>query len=130
MNELFNKDIDLNDTGYGYWDICVEDKEFVTLNGLKSLENGIIIAILTRFNELKQLPSYDNFGCKVHDLIKARKTRLNEFKIKTYIKESVEAMNRIKKVDDVTLTPTRLGYKAKIYCTSINGNKVSVEVNL
>lgn len=130
MNELLNKDIDINDTGHGYWDISFHEKNMKTLTGLKCLENGIIIAILTRYNELKKLPSYENFGCKAHQLIKARKTNMNEFKLRTYIKESVEAMNRVASVDDLIITSKNEGYNVKIYCTSINGNRVNAEVNL
>ena len=130
MNELLNKDIDINDTGHGYWDISFHEKNMNILTGLKCLENGIIIAILTRYNELKKLPSYENFGCKAHQLIKARKTNMNEFKLRTYIKESVEAMNRVASVDDLIITSKTEGYNVKIYCTSINGNRVNAEVNL
>ena len=129
-NELFNKDINLNDTGHGYFDIQINNKELDIVTGLDSVENGIIIAILTRFNELKKLPSYSDFGCRVYELIKAPATKLNQAKVRNYIKESVNAMNRISSVDKVTLTPTQLGYNVMVECTTINGNLVRTEVTL
>ena len=129
-NELLNKDIDLNHTGYGFWDVELDNDGFVLVDDVESLENGFIISILTRCQELKELPTYKDYGCRVHEMIKTRKTRLNEFKIKNYIQESIEAMNRVESVEDVQLTPTILGYHVMIYATSINGGLIRVEMDL
>lgn len=129
-NELLNKDIDLNHAGYGFWDIELDDDGFVFIDDVEALENGFIISILTRFQELKELPTYKDYGCRVHEMIKTRKTRLNEFKIKNYIQESIEAMNRVESVEDVELTPTILGYHVMIYATSINGGLIRAEMDL
>ena len=130
MNKFLNKDIDINADKYGKWDISTDQKNLKILTGLKCLENGIIISILTRYNELKKLPSFNNFGCRAHEIIKAKKTNLNEFKLRTYIKESVEAMNRIESVDSLDITSNVEGYNVKISCTSISGERVNTEVNL
>lgn len=130
INEKLNKDIDLNHTGYGFWDVSLDDDGFVFIDDVSSLENGIIITILTRYKELMELPTYEDYGCRVHEMIKTRQTKLNEFKIRNYIQESVEAMNRIQSVEEVTLTHIPIGYHAEIYATSITGNVVNVEVTL
>lgn len=130
INEKLNRDIDLNHAGYGFWDVCLDDDGFIFIDDVASLENGIIISILTRFRELQELPTYEDYGCRVHEMVKTRQTKLNEFKIKNYIQESVEAMNRIASVEDVELTHTPVGYHAEIYATSITGNIINVEADL
>lgn len=129
-NELLNKDIDLNHAGYGFWDVSLDKDGFKLVDDVASLENGFIISILTRFKELQELPTYKDYGCRVHEMIKTRKTKLNEFKIKNYIQDSIEAMNRVASVEDVQLTPTILGYHVMIYATSISGDLVKVEADL
>ena len=129
-NKLFNKDINLNDVGYGSWDIQLKDKDLDVVVGLDSVENGIIIAILTQYNELKKLPSYSDFGCRAYNLVKLPTTKLNKAKLKNYIKESVENMNRISSVDRITLTETQMGYDVSVECTTIYGDQAIAEVNL
>lgn len=129
INEKLNRDIDLNNSGYGFWDVSLNDDGFVFIDDVESLQNGIIITILTKYHELMQIPTYKDFGCRVHEMIKTKQTKLNEFKIKTYIQESVEAMNRIQSVEDVQLTYTPVGYHIEVYATSISGI-VNVEVEV
>jgi hypothetical protein len=124
------KDINLNDTGYGYYDTQFKDGDLDIVNGVASVENGIIQAILTRYNELKQLPSYTGFGSRVHDYIKDNGSNLNRFKIRSAIKESIEAMNRVASVESVTLEETREGYYVTVECTSADGSRINMEANL
>ena len=130
MNSRLNQDVVLKHTGYGFWDICLDKDGLVFVDDVRSLENEVIISILTRFNELN-IPTYEGFGCRAHELIKAKNTKLNKFKIKKYIQESIENMNRIQSVEDVVMTPTgNHGYKVHVYATSINNNIISAEAEL
>ena len=119
-------DVVLKHTGYGFWDICLDKDGLVFDN---DVENGVIISILTRFNEINT-PTYEGFGCRAHELIKAKNTKLTKFKIKKYIQESIENMNRIQSVEDIVITPTGNSYKVHVYATSINNNILNAEVEL
>jgi hypothetical protein len=128
-NPSLNRDIDIDYQPTMFWDICINENGLVTVDGAESLENGIIISILTRLNEIKT-PTYTNFGCGIHDYIKTRQTQLQKFKIEKTIEETLENMHRIQSVDNITLTPTPTGYHVVIYCTSINNQIVNTELNI
>ena len=123
-------DVVLKHTGYGFWDICLDEEGFVFVDDVRALENGVIISILTRFNELN-IPTYHDYGCRAHELIKAKNSKLNRFKIKKYIQESIENMDRIQSVEEIEMTSTgNHGYKVHVYATSTNSNILDMEVEL
>lgn len=129
-NKYLNKDIQLKHTGYGFWEPILDKDGFQTCSHMKSLENAIVLAILTRYQELQKLPTYVGFGCRVHEMIKARQTRLNKFKIQTYLEKSIGSMNRVETVDNIELTPYKDGYEVEVYLTSVDGETVHTKVNL
>ena len=129
-NKTLNEDVNLVSNTYGKFDLDMDNGDYVNVTGVHSLENACIIAIMTRYNELK-IPTYTGFGCKVHDLIKGNKHRLLKFKIETSITEVLENMRRIKKINWLKITEddTR-SYKVVFNVTSINDEIVQSEMVL
>ena len=82
--KTLNEDAELIPIGNGeHYDVNFENGDYVNLTGKNSLSNAIVIAILTRFTELSDIEIYEDFGCRVHDLIKANQ---EEIKIKINLK--------------------------------------------
>lgn len=103
LYSTLNEDVKLTSDEYGRWDLKFENGDIVYVDGLKSLENACIIAIMTRYNELGNNPLYVDFGCRVHELIKENQSSMTEYKIREFIKDTLTNMRRIKKVHWVRL---------------------------
>lgn len=126
-------DCELIPNEYNKFDLNFIDGDLVQLTGHDSLKNGIVIAIMTRFEELFKNDTYFDFGCRVHELIKANKSNMIIFKIESYIDNVLKNMRRIKKVDEIIVTDTHddeYSYHVLIRVTSISDECVSVELNL
>lgn len=109
LYSTLNEDVKLTSDEYGRWDLDFQNGDIVYVDGLKSLENACIIAIMTRFNELKN-PLYVDFGCRVHELIKENQSTMTEYKIREFIAETLNSMRRIKTVHWVRLEKSRENY--------------------
>ena len=94
-NKTLNEDVNLVGNEYGKYDLDMDNDDYVNVVGVNSLANACIIAILTRYNELKDNPTYTGFGCRVHGLIKDNQNKLTKFKIETYLTETLNAMRRV-----------------------------------
>ena len=101
LYSTLNEDAKLVSNEYGKWDVEFVDGDYVNVDGLKSLVNACIIAIMTRYNELYDNPLYVGFGCRVHELIKDNKNAMTVYKIKQFITKTLEEMRRVKKVNYV-----------------------------
>lgn len=101
-----NMDVKLKSNQYGEWDIVFDDlsNDWVNVTGTDSLINACIIAIMTRFNELDDIgmtsdyPPYEDFGCRVHELIKANKSKNVKYRIELFIEDTLNSIRRVKKV--------------------------------
>ena len=113
---------------YGAFDIHMENGDYVNVTGKKSLGNAIVIAIMTRFNELHDIPLYENFGCRIHDLIKDNQSEMVEYEMELFITDVLENMRRIHEVNELQLTPTPEGHKIYFKVTDINDEMVSGSV--
>ena len=131
FNRTLNEDVKLVSNIYGRFDLAMDNGDYINVTGHDSLKNAIIIAIMTRYNELKTNPLYPNFGCKVHDVIKGNKSNLLLFKIETSILESLNKMRRVKTVDWLEIIENdRYSYEVKFTVTSINDVVVKGSVML
>lgn len=136
--KTLNEDIELVQDENNQWDIKFEktDKgeDLINLTGRESLRNGIIIAIMTRFEELYHNQLYEDFGCRVHELIKKNKSSMVRYKIELYIEDVLKKMRRVKKVDEIIITdnPNSQWYAYKVFfkVTSISDETVSGELDI
>lgn len=107
FRKTLNEDIKLVSDEYGVYDIEFHetpvDNDFVNVTGYDSLVNGCIIAIMTRYKELQSNPTYEDFGCRVHELIKANRNSLTKYKIELFITDTLEKIRRIKTVEEVNV---------------------------
>ena len=97
--KTLNHDVKLTSNEYGEWDIVFNsiDNDWVDVTGRESLVNACIIAIMTRYTEL-DIEIYEDFGCRVHELIKANKSKNLLYKLEIFITETLNKIRRVKKV--------------------------------
>lgn len=103
--KTLNMDVKLKPNEYGEWDIVWDEytNDWVNIDGFESLANACVIAIMTRWTEEEFLPPYEEFGCRVHELIKANKSKNSLYLIELYITETLENIRRVKKVNWVSV---------------------------
>lgn len=131
FNKTLNEDVNLKCDEYGKWDLDIVNGDYVNTTGLDTLKNACIIAIMTRFGELTGNPTYDEFGCRVHELIKDNKTKLTVFKLESYIDETLSNMRRIYEVNYIQITEDdQENYVVNFSVTSINDELVKGSVSL
>lgn len=128
--KTLNEDIKLVSNKYGEYDMEFVNGDIVNLTGLQSLHNAIIIAILTRYKELKHNQLYDEFGCRVHELIKANQNNMTEFKMEKFIEDTLTSMRRIRKINWIKINQIPEGYTVHFNITSITDETVNGTVNL
>jgi hypothetical protein len=100
-----NEDVKLKSNIYGDWDLDFdfENDDWVQVNGFNSIINACIIAIMTRFEELDFMPLYDEFGCRIHELVKANKSRNLKYKMELFVIDVLTDMRRVKTVNWVEI---------------------------
>ena len=122
--KTLNEDIKLSPDEHNQWDMVFENGDIVNLTGIDSLQNAICIAIMTRYKELKHNQLYDDFGCRVHELIKANKSSMVEYKLELFIEETLSRMRRVQKINWINITNNPKGnnfkYQVDFNVTSIN----------
>lgn len=124
-------DIKLIPDEYGEWDIGFANQDFVNVGGAKALYNAIVILLLTRYGELKNNPLYkDDFGCKIHSLIKDNQNSLNKYKVEKYIEESLRKMRRIDRINNISVTDVKYGYDVYININALNSERIIVNLEL
>lgn len=106
-----NEDVKLKSDAYGRWDIDFdfENDDWYNVTGFDSVFNACVIAIMTRFDELEFMDLYDDFGCRVHELIKANKSRNVEYYMELFVTDVLKNMRRIKKVNWVEVVDSPNG---------------------
>jgi Uma2 family endonuclease len=128
--KTLNEDIKLVSNEYGEYDMEFINGDIVNLTGIQSLHNAIIIAILTRYKELKHNQLYDEFGCRIHELIKANQNNMTEFKMEKFIEDTLTSMRRIRKINWIKINQIPDGYTVHFNITSITDETVNGTVNL
>lgn len=135
FNKTLHMDVEvLPDTWNNKWDLQFKDGDFKILTGHESLRNAINIAIMTRYQELQKNELYTDFGCKIHELVKANKSNTVQKKIQYYCENVLNQMRRIKRVNEIIVTDNKdnNAHKYGVYfnITSINDEIISGSVNL
>lgn len=129
FNKTLNEDVRLKSDEFGKYDLDMDNGDYINIVGLNSLQNACIIAILTRFGEIKN-STYNEFGCHVHDLIKDNQNKMTKFKLETYILEVLGKIRRIKTVNWVNITANNGSYDVGFNVTSINDETVGGKIVL
>ena len=135
FNKTLHMDVEvLPDQWNNKWDLQFSDGDFKILTGADSLRNAINIAIMTRYEELKNELYYHGFGCKIHELVKANKSLVVQKKIQYYCENVLNEMRRIKRVNEIIVTDNKEdnAHKYGVYfnITSINDEIINGSVNL
>lgn len=135
FNKTLHMDVEvLPDRWNNKWDLQFSDGDFKILTGADSLRNAINIAIMTRYEELKNELYYPGFGCKIHELVKANKSLVVQKKIQYYCENVLNEMRRIKRVNEIIVTDNKENnaHKYGVYfnITSINDEIINGSVNL
>lgn len=126
-----NEDIKLSPNEFGEWDMVFSDYDIVNATGLESLANAITILIMTRYGELKHNILYkDDFGCKIHSVVKDNITNLNNYKIEKYIDEAIKRMRRVKRINYINVKPEQNGYNVVLSVTSIDNEDLNLNLRL
>lgn len=126
-----NEDIKLSPNEYGEFDMVFEDYDIVNATGLESLANAITILIMTRYGELKHNILYkDDFGCKIHSVVKDNITNLNNYKIEKYVDEAIKRMRRVKRINYIQVKPEQNGYNVVLSVTSIDDEDLNLNLRL
>lgn len=129
--KTLNEDVQLMPDEFNQWDLQMENGDYVNVAGNQSLHNAICIAIMTRYGELKDNPLYDEFGCHVHELIKANKSPMVEYEVELFVVEVLEEMRRIQEVNWVEVTDSEdHAYKIAFNVTSISDEIVEGSVEI
>lgn len=133
-NEFYktlNEDIKLAPNQNGEWDMVFSDYDIVNVSGLQSLANAITILIMTRYGELKHNILYkDDFGCRIHEIVKDNITNLNNYKIEKYVEEAIKRMRRVKRINYIQVKPKQNGYDCVLSVTSIDDEDLNLKLYL
>ena len=107
------------------WKLRVENEDLDILRiEDEILENGIILTILTRHTELSPNQTYNLYGSRLYELVKENNTQLTRGRIRAYIKEALEKMNRVKSVNNIVFTDELI----EIYVTKNTGENINIRL--
>ena len=129
--KTLNEDVKLTPNQYGKYDLTFEKDDYVNVTGHSSLYNAIVIAIMTRFKELEDIPLYEDFGCRVHELIKDNQSEMVFYQVELFIIDVLESMRRISEINEIKVSDSQK-HHYHVYCnvTSINDEIVAVEMEI
>lgn len=129
--KTLNEDVKISPGNNQHWDIQMVDGDYVNVTGKNSLFNAIVIALMTRFKELSDIPLYEDFGCRIHELIKANKSEMVYYQIELFVEEVLENMRRIQEVNEIRVTDSGpYTYEVYFNVTSIDDEIIQGSVYL
>lgn len=129
--KTLNEDILLKPNKWNEWDMQFHEGDVVNVTGHDSLHNAICIAIMTRYQELKHNPLYSDFGCRIHELIKANKSEMVKYKMELFVQDVLRNMRRVKNVNEIIITETgAYEYNVHFNITSITDETIMGDVLL
>lgn len=132
--KTLHEDVLLKPNEDNKWDIQFSNGDWVNVSGHDSLCNAICIAIMTRYKELKEMPLYSNFGCRIHELIKDNFSNMHRYKMELFIEDVLKNMRRIHKINDITVEENfgneNFRHKISFSVTSISDELVEGSVEI
>lgn len=95
-----HKDIGLIQRSNNGWDLWFDNGDTVKAEDFHSLQVGIIVACLTSWNYMNRYgnPTYEVFGNRAYELLKANKNGMVAYKIQQYFLECLKRMRRVYEV--------------------------------
>ena len=110
-----NKDIGMIQRTNNGWDLWFDNGDLVKAEDFHSLQVGIIIACLTSWNYMNRYgnPTYEVFGNRAYQLLKANKSSMVQYKIQQFFMECLKRMRRV--YDVVSLTVSEVPYEPHKY---------------
>lgn len=105
-----NNDIGMIQRTNNGWDLWFDNGDLVKAEDFHSLQVGIIIACLTSWNYMNRYgnPTYEVFGNRAYQLLKANKSSMVQYKIEQFFLECLKRMRRV--YDVVSLTVSEVPY--------------------
>lgn len=92
-----NNDIGMIQRTNNGWDLWFDNGDLVKAEDFHSLQVGIIIACLTSWNYMNRYgnPTYEVFGNRAYQLLKANKGSMVQYKIQQFFMECLKRMRRV-----------------------------------
>lgn len=131
--KTLHEDIQLKPNQWNEWDMQFENGDVINVTGHESLHNAICIAIMTRYQELQHNELYNNFGCRIHELIKANKSSMVLYKIELFVQDVLRSMRRVHKINWINITESYsepYTYKVEWSVNSISDGIVEGELEI
>jgi hypothetical protein len=102
--KTLGKDINLKHLGLGRYDREIVNGDFVTVENVEALHNGIRIKLMTIWGEMQTSPLYNQFGNRAWGYLKANNTAVTRTAIKEHFRTALQEMRRILSVDDIQIS--------------------------
>lgn len=120
-----NNDIGMVQRTNNGWDLWFDSGDLVKAEDFHSLQVGIIIACLTSWNYMNRYgnPTYEVFGNKAYQLLKANKSSMVRYKIQQFFIECLKRMRRVYEI--VTLEVTEDPYDSHKYLVTFEVISIS-----
>jgi hypothetical protein len=100
---MINKDIKLKNMSNGQYDREFYVNDFKTVEGLESVQNSVIISLMTRLGELNHNPTYNGFGCSACSHLKQNNIPLTQLTIQESINTCLKKIKEVKSVDHIQI---------------------------
>jgi hypothetical protein len=101
--DTLNKDILLERNEDMKWDRSIQSGDFVLVTGMESIAMAVVVKLQTWFGELKNNPTYKEWGDKAWFYVKNNDTELTRMELKEYVRQALSEIRRIKSVDSIEL---------------------------
>lgn len=123
-----HKDIGLIQRTNNGWDLWFDNGDTVKAEDFHSLQVGIIVACLTSWNYMNRYgnPTYEVFGNRAYELLKANKNGMVAYKIQQYFLECLKRMRRVYEV--VSLNVSEISTEPYTYFVEFEVISISNEL--
>lgn len=91
--------------GNGEYDRTFHVNDFKTIKGTDTIQNRVIICLMTKLGELNHNLTYNGFGCGAWSYLKTNHTPLTKITIQEELKKSLNKIKGIKNVTRLQIEP-------------------------